>query len=1006
MGDQLLKDRQDAPIWNAIEANNFKQALKLVDKRLAKKHTEYLEALKVFIRSRSPLASEKAAVLLHLEGLAERKFVLKDQESIELYDEALGEVMPQQQEGWGRIIGELRWQCVKARPKDEDLSLKSFEACLGKGDLEHAKQISNSLEKSFPSSHAYPFWNIAAMFLYSISASYPENQRKLWGSLAFAQIGKLALATKDAADPRKLPLRSIQTPQELLLLHRITEANGNPVQRLEYLRDPSLGPDSLVAKGEWQLWRFKLKLLEEAYLWKELFNTTRELLKRGRTKDESGQLVETRMCDWLVWEGFIRSWRNLDGHEYKDAVVAEVQAHLDPACGIDKAWKRNASLAWVKSSFADSTPFYLGKGPDKVSGHDRIPILLQYLHQYGTATTAYNDLRPFVQQMKPEECRQLLAVLSSHKVFGDPGHSKYDLSQAREDSKSDYEGFKTASKLTEHINVYKLKYFITSRLPEGENEPTCNYCFEAQSQYCASCLKTLAHDAAKLYLCAVDGGRSEWNLLPTDRHPADDLAVLAAMCFIKLSKTGIESSDEPLTSVETSYILQAIALLEHAASHSQSNFQIWLLLTRLYIRLGCGSMAMRAYENLALKQIQLDTLSYSLFDRISSFHPHPFGHVLDDSTSFKTPIESLRKQQKLYRGARSHISHNSWLSFKHGSYNTVFELQEVSQTLSCSLSSVMSVIENRKISRLVPSSASEDSNNGGYDILPPNAESLETRYADTNDYATFPSFETTRGPSFEELCRVFPAPSDYRYRNDLATEKLIQLVDPSVAIAGANDAVASDIRSYIESNSNLPEMDDSEKYLTPAENLASTAYISLLLIVSESCNPELWQEPQFQAQLDSYNKDLCESLEGQIQLIENAKDLIPAFAKTLNLLYTAYQVGRTAFYSSKYLSSRGKEAHASQLEANKETLDLAKRLMQIVADRSVVVKKGLDEGGWIDKVLDSVLQVPGSEGETESVLGSLKDLMDAGRLEVWAGDVVESWRDSVVGLSYLKALAS
>ena len=41
--ENQLGDRQDGPIWNAIEANNFKQALKLVDKRLAKKHTEYLE---------------------------------------------------------------------------------------------------------------------------------------------------------------------------------------------------------------------------------------------------------------------------------------------------------------------------------------------------------------------------------------------------------------------------------------------------------------------------------------------------------------------------------------------------------------------------------------------------------------------------------------------------------------------------------------------------------------------------------------------------------------------------------------------------------------------------------------------------------------------------------------------------------------------------------------------------------------------------------------------------
>lgn len=38
-----LQDRQNVPIWNAIEASNYKQAVKLVDKRLSKKPTEYLE---------------------------------------------------------------------------------------------------------------------------------------------------------------------------------------------------------------------------------------------------------------------------------------------------------------------------------------------------------------------------------------------------------------------------------------------------------------------------------------------------------------------------------------------------------------------------------------------------------------------------------------------------------------------------------------------------------------------------------------------------------------------------------------------------------------------------------------------------------------------------------------------------------------------------------------------------------------------------------------------------
>lgn len=43
MADLGPRDRLDVPIWNAIEANNLKQAIKLVDKRLAKKPSDYLE---------------------------------------------------------------------------------------------------------------------------------------------------------------------------------------------------------------------------------------------------------------------------------------------------------------------------------------------------------------------------------------------------------------------------------------------------------------------------------------------------------------------------------------------------------------------------------------------------------------------------------------------------------------------------------------------------------------------------------------------------------------------------------------------------------------------------------------------------------------------------------------------------------------------------------------------------------------------------------------------------
>lgn len=113
-----------------------------------------------------------------------------------------------------------------------------------------------------------------------------------------------------------MPLtRSIQTPQELLLLHRVTQAFGKSEQRLEYLRDPLLGPESAVAKGEWELWRMKLALLEESKEWNELFETTGSLLKRARTTGQASQYAEARLSDWIVWDAYIRSATHLGAYE-------------------------------------------------------------------------------------------------------------------------------------------------------------------------------------------------------------------------------------------------------------------------------------------------------------------------------------------------------------------------------------------------------------------------------------------------------------------------------------------------------------------------------------------------------------------------------------------------------------------------------------------------------------------------------------------------------------------
>ncbi|CZS94560.1 uncharacterized protein RAG0_04512 [Rhynchosporium agropyri] len=999
-----LQDRADAQIWNAIEGKNLKQALKLVDKRLTKKHTSYHEALKIYIRALSPQSTEKSAVLVYLEELAEKKTALSELVVAELYDDALSEVLPETQEHWARIIGELRWQCVKAAPKNEDTGLKCFQACLARNDLDHARQasqpnIANSLEKAFPKNHAYIFWNISTMFLFSMSPNCPEIQKKIWGGLALGQIGKLAIATKQATDQKQLPIRSIQSPQELLLLHRVTKAYGKVEHSLEYLQDPLLGPDSAAAKGEWELWRMKLDSLQKAKEWDTVFETTESLLLRARTLNESSQYAEARLSDWIVWTAFIRSATEQNKPELLNRVRAEVEAHLDPTCKIDKSWKRNASLALVKLAFERS-------GSTSIFSKDetlpyRVTVIITYLNQYANASTAYNDLRPFVGQLSQDERKQLQDIL---------------------DKKVDAQSLSTISHITEAINHSKLQYLLRCSLPEYErrqspakrsaqDEFKCVSCSKPCGITCKYCLTRTAEKSIKFYRLAASDDKLVADLPSTDRHPADDFAVLAAMCLIKLALAEASHTNEPLKSSKTSYLLQAVVLLEVASVPSQSNFQISLMLIRLYRYLGCGSLAMRAFERLGTKQVQLDTLSYVLFDRISTFHPHHFAQLPNGSDKTRKPIEQMQKQRKMYHWAKEHAIKNIWLSFKHSSYNSVFEIREVQDNLFRSLARVMSFVESTRIARLVEPKRPLSEVLQEFDILAPNAELSEDSFVDTNDYETFPNYESSTGPRFEELSRVESSPTETRYRQNLIAQKILLIIDPTTPTGGEALTLQQWLSQYLNSqkHSPLPQSSNSRSFVpTEPEILAQATYNSIARIIHHACSPELRTEPDLKDKVAGYTQDLVASLEKHVAVIESMEGLVPAFADKLHALYTAHEVGSAVANFAGYLARRGtdvfKQYRQEEYFPREKIVQLGEKLLDGVAKQGMEVKRGMDEGGWIDKVLEHVLPEE-SDGVGDRIVGVLRELLDEGFMEQWAGEVADSWNDSTTGLGLLKGPA-
>lgn len=91
---------------------------------------------------------------------------------------------------------------------------------------------------------------------------------------------------------------------------------------------------------------------------------------------------------------------------------------MDPESGIDKTWRRNAALAWVKFCFKTATPFSVIPGPNGMGQQlNHIPIIIKYLQKWGDTTAAYTDLKPYITRLDLPERKQLLELLLKSNIF-------------------------------------------------------------------------------------------------------------------------------------------------------------------------------------------------------------------------------------------------------------------------------------------------------------------------------------------------------------------------------------------------------------------------------------------------------------------------------------------------------------------------------------------------------------------------------------------------------------
>ena len=265
-------------------------------------------------------------------------------------------------------------------------------------------------------------------------------------------------------------------------------------------------------------------------------------------------------------------------------------------------------------------------------------------------------------------------------------------------------------------------------------------------------LESFIANCLRLYKLSLRLGS---NLPISERRPGDDTAILAAMGFVHLFKRGQKSA-----------LLRSAVVLEILLQHSKHNYDAILMIVRIYIYLGAVTQAVEHYLKLDIKHIQHQTVSWVLFTRISSIHPHTGSsrfyksgrEPFNPSKMLQAALAwAIRNEEQLRSGSTKYLDHDAY-------YNLIDHLKLVKASEN-SITKYMLIIELQRIKRLRHSDDIEDYH--------PILESMTADIEDLRDRKAFPDCEPNGQARFEEYLRQGPMPGPQWLAAQLAPVILI-----------------------------------------------------------------------------------------------------------------------------------------------------------------------------------------------------------------------------------------
>ncbi|KAF9305110.1 N-alpha-acetyltransferase 25, NatB auxiliary subunit [Mortierella antarctica] len=357
------------------------------------------------------------------------------------------------------------------------------------------------------------------------------------------------------------------------------------------------------------------------------------LIKAGRWKDARDAAIS------ILKDSNSDDWRTI--LQYFDTIFLPVQdADLLASENLAEARTFTTELAKNETKNPKRGPFLaqieLEKRVQEKIGNNQekvMDLLVSYFDIFGSKTCCFEDLSGYIADLTKD------GSLDFCKRLRDAHGEKAE----------------TVKQICIQINIARFEHFVGLHTELSSTETT-----------------KLVNKLWRLYEDALPFGK---DLEETERQYGDDYAIMAAHLLISLHKQ--TKSYFPL--------LTAVFMMEHALNASKHNYQLKLVLIRVYELLGAFSCAVAIYNTMGIKHVQHDTMSHFITDRAVSFG------------QFNDALSQLYGAHEIYHSNEAETPEMILQAYK---YSTFSKMQEFIEFQSRLENSLQKMIADRELIRL------------------------------------------------------------------------------------------------------------------------------------------------------------------------------------------------------------------------------------------------------------------------------------------------------------------